>query len=103
MSTPWTIVADNVESKNEEIYFSSRLDNSIKRNGKLVSLSLIRADLLAVDGVLGYFVLSFSLNLSEILSIRIFVRFSDYLVYILSIAFERKVSGNLMQIGLICR
>ena len=61
MPTPRIVVADTVETENEEIYFSSRLDNSIKRNGKLVSFSLIRADLLAVDGVLGYYITFVSL------------------------------------------
>ena len=86
MPTPRIVVADNVETENEEIYFSSRIDNSIKRNGKLVSFSLIRADLLAVDGVLGYYITFVSPNLSDIHRPVFCVRFlEDYLIHSFSI------------------
>ena len=48
------VAADIVEvDQNGQIYFSSRLNNSIKRNGHLVSLSSIRSQLLCNPAVLG--------------------------------------------------
>ena len=54
------VLADHVELIDNDIYFVSRIGCSIKRHGRLVSLSAIRAQLfLCVKGLRGDFCLAF--------------------------------------------